>query len=396
MDEWIVTVIKAMYVDASTMVRLNGRTGQGFNVRVGVHQGSVLSPLLFIMVMEALSRTFRDGLPLELLYADDLVLLADTEELLVEKIVRWKTGLEAKGLRVNLVKTKVMRCREGTGQEIKTGKYPCGVCSKGVGSNSIKCTSCGAWVHKRCSGITGKLNKVKDFKCKRCTNGVHVQSSGSEVISLDVDQKLECVGTFRYLGDMIGAGGGAGEASTARVRCAWAKFRELAPILTNRGASLRVKGKIYKTCVQRVLVYGSETWPMKTEDLQRLERAERMMWRWICGVKLEDRRPSAELSKCLDVEQVADVVRRGRLRWFGHVERKSGEDWVSACRGFVVGSTRGRGRGRPRKTWGECVGQDLRRLGLRKESAQDRMEWRRLIGGSRPTRAEHGKMDVKR
>ena len=58
-------------------------------------------------------------------------------------------------------------------------------------------------------------------------------------------------------------------------------------------------------------MYGSETWPMKTEDLQRLERAKRMMWRWISGVKLEDRRPSAELSKCLDVEQVVDVVRRG-------------------------------------------------------------------------------------
>ena len=211
-----------------------------------------------------------------------------------------------------------------------------------------------------------------------------------------MDQKLECVGNFRYLGDMIGVGGGAEDASRARVRCAWAKFRELAPILTNRGASLRVKGKIYRACVQRVLVYGSETWPMKSEDLLRLERAERMMWRWMCGVKLEDRRPSTELSKCLDVEPVADVVRRGRLRWFGHVERKSGKDWVSACRGFVVGSAQGRGRGRPKKTWDECVGQDLRRLGLRRESAQDRMEWRRLIVGNRPTRAEHGKMDVKR
>ena len=94
--------------------------------------------------------------------------------------------------------------------------------------------------------------------------------------------------------------------------------------------------------MERVLVYGSETWPMKSEDLLRLERAERMMWRWMCGVKLEDRRPSrpTELSKCLDVEPVADVVRRGRLRWFGHVQRKSGNDWVSTSRGFVVGSIR--------------------------------------------------------
>ena len=78
-------------------------------VWVGVHQGSVLSPLLFIIVLEALSRTFRKGLPMELLYADDLVLMAETEELLVEKIKKWKVGLEEKGLRVNMGKTKVMR-----------------------------------------------------------------------------------------------------------------------------------------------------------------------------------------------------------------------------------------------------------------------------------------------
>jgi hypothetical protein len=58
------------------------------------------------------------------------------------------------------------------------------------------------------------------------------------------------------------------------VRCAWAKFREFAPILTSRGASLVVKGTVYKACVQRVLVYGSETWPMKVEDMQRLGRAD--------------------------------------------------------------------------------------------------------------------------
>ena len=52
-----------------------------------------------------------------------------------------------------------------------------------------------------------------------------------------MNEKLECVERFCYLGDMIGAGGGAKEASRARVRCAWAKFRELAPILTSRGLS---------------------------------------------------------------------------------------------------------------------------------------------------------------
>ena len=61
-DEWIVSVIKAMYEDATTTVRVNGRESKAFSVRVGVNQGSVLSPLLFIIVLEALSREFREGL----------------------------------------------------------------------------------------------------------------------------------------------------------------------------------------------------------------------------------------------------------------------------------------------------------------------------------------------
>ena len=84
---------------------------KAFSVRVGVHQGSVLSLLLFIIVLEALSREFREGLPMELLYADDLVLMAELEELLLEKLRKRKNGMEAKGLRVNAGKTKVMPCR---------------------------------------------------------------------------------------------------------------------------------------------------------------------------------------------------------------------------------------------------------------------------------------------
>ena len=62
MDSVTVSVIKAMYEDASTKVRMNGRESRAFNVKVGVHLGSVLSPLLFINVLKALSREFREGL----------------------------------------------------------------------------------------------------------------------------------------------------------------------------------------------------------------------------------------------------------------------------------------------------------------------------------------------
>jgi len=69
-------------------------------VKVGLQQGSVLSPLLFVIVMETISRELRAGLPLELLYADDLILMAESEESLRDKIVKWISGLEAKGLKM--------------------------------------------------------------------------------------------------------------------------------------------------------------------------------------------------------------------------------------------------------------------------------------------------------
>ena len=49
-----------------------------FDVQVGVHQGSILSPLLFIIVMEALSDHLQTGCPWEILYVDDLVIIAET------------------------------------------------------------------------------------------------------------------------------------------------------------------------------------------------------------------------------------------------------------------------------------------------------------------------------
>ena len=59
MHEWAVRIIQGMYVDVKSRVRVNGQYSREFEVGVGVHQGSVLSPLLFILVLEALYREFR-------------------------------------------------------------------------------------------------------------------------------------------------------------------------------------------------------------------------------------------------------------------------------------------------------------------------------------------------
>ena len=89
-----------MYDKSTTVVKHNGNESKKFAVRVGVHQGSVLSPLLFIIMLEAISKRFGKGLATELLHADDLVSVAATKELLLEKLRKWRVGMEEKGLRV--------------------------------------------------------------------------------------------------------------------------------------------------------------------------------------------------------------------------------------------------------------------------------------------------------
>ena len=141
-EEWAVRAVQSMYANARSRVRVNGQLSDEFEVKVGVHQGSVLSPLLFILVLEALSREFRTGVPWELLYADDLVIIAKSLEELIARFKAWKAGMEQKGLKVNIPKTVFMI--SGTGLDVlkDSGRYPCSVCRKGVGANSIYCTGC--------------------------------------------------------------------------------------------------------------------------------------------------------------------------------------------------------------------------------------------------------------
>ena len=57
---------------------------------MGIQQGSALSPLLFVIVMEAISREFSVALLWELLYADDLAVIAETAEELIKRLNEWK------------------------------------------------------------------------------------------------------------------------------------------------------------------------------------------------------------------------------------------------------------------------------------------------------------------
>ena len=104
---------------------------------------------------------------------------------------------------------------------------------------------------------------------------------------------------------------------------------------------------------------------MKVEDLKRLTRAEKMMIRLMCGADLKNE-GIEKLYEKLNAVAVQGIVRTERLKWFGHVERRDSDEWISKCRYISFDDVGGKGRGRGRKTWQECVRQDLGLLGLKK------------------------------
>ena len=168
--ERLAAAVMALYVGTKSKVKTAAGTSQDFDIGVGVHQGSALSPLLFITVMEkAIKEVSGDG-PWELLYADDLVLTAESEDEVTSMFNRWKEGMEERGLKVNMDKTKLMATGKRSTHLVQSGRFPCGCCGKGVGVNSVLCTECNKWCHQRCSGLRN-LRGVHNFVCPRCMRG---------------------------------------------------------------------------------------------------------------------------------------------------------------------------------------------------------------------------------
>ena len=294
------------------------------------------------------------------------------EELLV-KVQTWKTEMEKKGLRVNMEKTKIMESGINLDVWKKSGKYPCGVCQSEVGSsNAIFNGGCKRWVHKKCSGIKGPLRPDPEFRCARCF-GTARAIDEREVSEVEVgNKKLEVVPEFCYLGDMLSAGGGCELAAITRCKCAWGKFRQLLPLLTNCHLPLLTRGKVYSSCVRSVMLHAAETWAMKVDKLNRLRRNDRAMIRWICNVRAKDEVSSDSLLTKLGIQDLDVVLCTRRMRWFGHVERITG--WIAEVRTLnVVAQKRS---GRPRKSWDEVLENDRKKLGMDSADHQNRSEWR--------------------
>jgi len=139
--ERMVEAVMALNVNSRTRVKAMAGISEDFNILVSAHQGSVLSPLLFIIVFivvyHYLYKEIRKGVPWELMYVDDLK-LTEESQLEVEGVFEeWKAALESKGLKVNMEKTKLMVTGKELRHRVQSGRWSLAVAVKESRVNSI-------------------------------------------------------------------------------------------------------------------------------------------------------------------------------------------------------------------------------------------------------------------
>ncbi|KAI8431531.1 hypothetical protein MSG28_016031 [Choristoneura fumiferana] len=116
--EAYITLIQDMYDDVSTQIKSPAGISDPFYVRVGVHQGSTISPLLFNLTMDYITKNIQAEIPWCMLYADDIVLVAKKASELQNTFNTWLRELKRHGLRVSRIKTEFMECDFGGSEEI--------------------------------------------------------------------------------------------------------------------------------------------------------------------------------------------------------------------------------------------------------------------------------------
>ena len=193
----------------------------------------------------------KEGVLGELLDVDDLVMMSETTEGLRNKFVKWKEAFESKGLKVNLVKTKVAVSDGMSMSKV----YPCGVCSLRVRSYSVLCVQCGKWIHGRCAGVVRVTPMFsQSFTCSKCEGNIGEVLEQGETLC----DEVQIVRESTYLGDRVSVGGGCEAAVAAIARCGWVKLRECNALLFGRRLPLRQKGAVYRSYVWPAILY--EVW----------------------------------------------------------------------------------------------------------------------------------------
>ena len=288
-------LIMNLYWQQTASIKTEEGQSSSFNIKRGVRQGCVLSPSLFNVYTESIFREFEDlpGIKMfgeyinNLQYADDTVLLAESEEELQTLVNAVKEGSLKYGLEMNTKKTKTMVIRKD-------------------------------------------INEVVNVKIK--VDGVI----------------LEQVEKYQYLGQIITEDGRCENEIKRRIQIARTNFLKMKDVLVTKKLSIKTRKKLLHCYVISTLIYAAETWIINVADMKRIEGFEMWCLRKMLKVSYKEHKTNEEVMRVAGYKRSLkmDILRR-KAKYLGHTLRKNGMQ-RQLLEAYIEGS---RGRGRPRHTW---------------------------------------------
>ena len=313
--EKYVRIVQDMYDGSTTAVRCAVGVTEGFEVKVGLHQGSALSPCLFAMMMDRMTDEIREEAPWTMMFADDIVICRESKEQVEEKLESWRYALERRGMKVNRRKTEYM-----------------------------------------------------------CVNERQDNSSGTVKMQGEEVAKVE---DFKYLGSTVQSNGECGREVKKRVQAGWNGWRRMSGVICDRRVPARVKGKVYKVAVRPAMLYGLETVALTKRQEAEMEVAELKMLRFSLGVTRMDKIRNEYIRGTAQVGKFGEKTREARLRWYGHLRRK--DDGYIGRRMLRMELPGKRKRGRPKRRFMDVVKEDMAEVEVTEEDTVDRRNWRKKI-----------------
>ena len=361
----IVRLLELLYKDSKACVRINGELSDTFDIQTGVQQGGIPSPILFNIFFDFIIRRVRERLVflkvtgvdlsygkdflhsqndddnelqlLTLMYADDVVVTTDNA-----------TDLQL-----------VIHVFEEVSQEF---------------------------------GITMSIKKTCTMPVKQMEEDTSRRMiKGKEVLLPPIDirirgEDIQTVDEFCYLGYHFTRDFSPGKEIEVRLAKASTAFNMLRHVVWYRKTvSTMARLRIFRACVIPVLLYGSEVWTLTNSLEQRLCTFYHRCLRTIIGTNLSDRMSNVQLLELTGQPSLVDIMRRNRLRWFGHANRMVKNDGTpsivkKAMFSYYPGSKRPRHAG-VRKRWRDTIMDDLAKCKIRnwRKQTMDRDTWRATI-----------------
>ena len=167
-----------------------------------------------------------------------------------------------------------------------------------------------------------------------------------------------------------------------RIGKAASVFQKMRTVWRSGTINRDTKIRLYSALVLPVVLYASETWKTTAKTTKQLNVFHRRCLRSILNISWRDHVRNEEVMRMAGSRDLEHIIagRRGRLA--GHILRLPNERTAKTAVNWVPEGGR-RKRGRPRNTWRRTLNEDLERMGLdwdgAEEAAGDRVEWRRLV-----------------